>query len=418
MVLYMRLTGRVYCFHLMETTSPKSLTSNRPTPVKFLAASHGELFASAPIWLPSSNASSPHDKSRLRWLGGKQTMRIRAARISTAILEAISSPGSSGRPSWYGYLAAFFSFFSLPLARYRAGDFSALRQHVWHLDEHGYVEAFLPAADLVPVGDLGYSGSTFFTTPNAKYLIKSLPRRFEHQFFTHDLFGPYVAHMRARPGSLLVGIVDMVYTPLPTLGGIIGTAPTHHIVMENVLYGKEHDPAGPAAWETYDLKPADYFFPERDILDGRLAPESVKDRLVDEFKGKVRITTGQREELLSILELDTKVLEENNAVDYSFFLVRYPGPSSQEGRRDVPCLAGGHGDAWRRGVDDVDGKWTYRAVVLDFFWAKHKFRAKAMTGLVSAWDAVTGHGPMSITAEPAEYRRRFMKMVGDLFVAS
>lgn len=88
------------------------------------------------------------------------------------------------------------------------------------------------------MGDLGYSGSSFFATPDGRYLVKSLPRRFEHEFFTRDLFPAYAAHMTARRDSLLVRITDMAYTPRATLGGILGTAPTHHVVMENLLCGR------------------------------------------------------------------------------------------------------------------------------------------------------------------------------------
>jgi len=365
-------------------------------------------------------------------------MQIRASRISNSILEAISCPApQSTSTSVYAYLLAFFSFFSLPLARYRPADFLDLRQNAWHLDEHVYSESFRPAsrakrdprgkdredsAELIPAGDLGYSGSTFFTTRNARYLIKALPRRFEHEFFTHDLFDSYVRHMKENPDSLLVRIVDMVYTKLPTLGGIVGTAPTHHIIMENLLFGEEAGEDGEATWETYDLKPADFFFPERDLAGGMLAPESVKDKLLDEFEEKVRVgSAAQRDGLLSVLERDTLLLQEHNAVDYSLFLVRYPGPSSARGGRSsdraVPNQASDDAGDWRWGVDDVDGKWTYRAVVLDFFWAKHKLRAKAMTGLVAAFNLVADMGPMSITADPKEYRERFMKMVREMVVA-
>lgn len=48
--------------------------------------------------------------------------------------------------------------------------------------------------EVVPAGDLGYSGSTFFTTSDGKFLVTSLPRALEHEFFTQELFVHYVAH--------------------------------------------------------------------------------------------------------------------------------------------------------------------------------------------------------------------------------
>ncbi|KAK2059059.1 SAICAR synthase-like protein [Colletotrichum caudatum] len=359
-------------------------------------------------------------------------MQIRSTSISSSILAAISvNSNNPDKPSLqkriFRLLATFLSVFHLPLARYRAADFLELRHNVWQLDEDEYRNSFHLAqkaakgkgheSNLKPVGDLGYSGSTFFTTADGKFLIKSLPRRFEHEFFTHDLFGAYVAHMKKNPHSLLVRITDMVYTSIATLGGILGTAPTHHIIMENLLYGKEKEETDhrKKQWETYDLKPNDYFFPERDIANGRLAPESVKERLIDEFDDKIRVTSAQKQELLDLLEADTQLLAESNAVDYSLFLVRYPGPNVLDEARHVPTIKS-NANEWRTGLTDVDGNWTYRMIVLDFFWAKHKFRAKAMTGLVKSYNVFAGHGPMSITANPTEYRERFLNMVRDLAV--
>lgn len=352
----------------------------------------------------------------------------------------------SSKVSWLSLVAYFFALFRLHLKRYRPGSFRALRRETWRLDEDEYLSSFptpirrhrstpysrdsqqRPQGDgmLVPVGDLGYSGSTFFVTPNGRFLIKSLPRRFEHRFFTHELLDPYIAHNETYPDSLLVRITDMPFSPGPSLGGILGTAPTHHIVMENLLYGKESnddedDDAGDK-WETYDLKPQDYFFPERDIADGRLAPQSVKDRLIDEFPDKVIVVSlDDREKLLATLNHDTQLLASRGAVDYSLFLVRYPQPSASStdssSSQRPPALRSGVPCRWREGVDDVEGRWTYRVIVLDFFWAKSALQAKAMTGLVDAYNIVADQGPMSITAEPGEYRTRFMKMVDDLVVA-
>lgn len=360
-------------------------------------------------------------------------MRIRSSKISASIARAINETRKrSSKKGFIRYVLSFFAFFKLYLSRYRSTEFLSMRQDLWKLDEDEYMDSFpnppgLRSSasrkgkehedELVPVGDLGYSGSTFFTTPNSKYLIKSLPRRFEHEFFTHDLFEPYMAHMKAHPDSLLVRITDMMYTPHATIGGVIGTAPTHHIVMENLMYGREaNGEEFKKKWETYDLKPEDFFFPERDIANGKLTPKSIKDKLIDEFPDKVRVTTQQKQDLLSILSADASLLAHNNAVDYSLFLVRFPGPSVRPASTSVPTVKS-TSHPWRTGVDDIDGKWTYRAVVLDFFWAKHKFHAKAMTGLVDCFNLFANKGPMSITAEPGDYRERFMEMVESMVEA-
>jgi hypothetical protein len=250
---------------------------------------------------------------------------------------------------------------------------------------------------------------TFFTTPDAKFLIKSLPRRFEYTFFSNEMLEPYAKHMTTNPSSLLVRVTDFLYPALPTIGIALGSAPSHHVIMENVLYGQSSDSLADD-WETYDLKPIDYFYPERDLAGGVLATESTKERLVDKFEDKIRLSSSQRDELLEILEADTALLESCNAVDYSLFLIRYPSPSNTDGHREIPSLKS-KTSQWRTGMTSADKKWVYRCVVLDFFWAKHKLHAQAMTGLISSFNFFARKGPMSITTTPDEYRRRFMGMV-------
>jgi hypothetical protein len=217
--------------------------------------------------------------------------------------------------------------------------------------------------------------------------------------------------MDRLPTSLLVRITDFLYSPYTTLGTLLSFAPACHIVMENILYGKEGDSLS-AEWETYDLKPVSYFFPERDIAGGHLASESVKERLIDKFDDKLRIPESARVQLLEALQEDTKLLESCNAVDYSLFLVRYPASS-----RDVPTIVS-RSSQWRSGVPSTDGKWIYRGVVLDFFWAKHKLQAKAMTGLINSFNFFARKGPMSITTDAKEYRTRFLQMVEALMEGS
>lgn len=91
-------------------------------------------------------------------------------------------------------------------------------------------------------------------------MIKALPRPSEYTFFRDDLLDPYTEHMTRHPESLLVRITDFLHTPYDGLGSIIGLAPSHHIIMENVMYGKETD-SYKDKWETYDLKPISYVRP-------------------------------------------------------------------------------------------------------------------------------------------------------------
>lgn len=70
------------------------------------------------------------------------------------------------------------------------------------------------------------------------------------------------------------------------------------------------------------MKPTSYFYPGRDIADGQLASDSVKSRLADTFHDKISLRRKQADQFSRSLELDTKLLAEHNAVDYSMFLVR------------------------------------------------------------------------------------------------
>ncbi|KAF2131196.1 SAICAR synthase-like protein [Dothidotthia symphoricarpi CBS 119687] len=342
--------------------------------------------------------------------------------ISNSILRAIfrAKPienDAEARPGFFARVLAFFTFFQLALTRYRASLFKKLRNEQWQIEEEEYTESFRSSSqgkrtDLIAAGDLGYSGSTFFTTPNSKYLVKSLPRHFEQSFFRQRLLEPYVEHMEFNKDSLLVRITDLLYSPTATIGSALGFAPSHHIVMENILYGKtscsKHQQD---QWETYDLKPNDYFYPERDVAGGALAPQSVKDRLIDEFPDKIRVTIDQKEELVAQLSRDSKILRNNNAVDYSLFLVRYPADIN-----GVPPPPG-RGSSWRTGITSRDGRWIYRAIVLDFFWAKDAFQAQTLTGLVKLFNALKwgkNHGPMSITTTSEEYRQRFLGMIDNM----
>lgn len=90
-------------------------------------------------------------------------------------------------------------------------------------------------------GDMGYSGSTFFKTSDSAYLVKSIPRAFEHSFFKNELLSEYTQHMQDNPHSLLIRITDFLECVQWSLGTLLGLAPSHHLVMENILYGEDED---------------------------------------------------------------------------------------------------------------------------------------------------------------------------------
>lgn len=250
---------------------------------------------------------------------------------------------------------------------------------------------------------MGYSGSTFFTTTDSQYIVKSIPRHFEYSFFKNDLLAPFADYMQAEPTSLLVRIPEFLECNQWCLGGALGLAPSHHIVMENIKAGEGE------GWETYDLKPQSYFYPERDIANGVLTSEATKSKLADDFNEKIVLSLDDAEAFKSQLQKDTAFLSSHNAVDYSLFLIRIPNPSST-----TPSTPFSDPATWRTGVPSADGKWLYRAAILDFFWAKHKVHAKAMTGLIKAYNTVDRQGPMSVTTESPEYRERFVKMCTEM----
>jgi hypothetical protein len=192
--------------------------------------------------------------------------------------------------------------------------------------------------------------------------------------------------------------------------------------MENIMYGRdEAKKNGEAEWEDWDLKPTSYFYPERDIAGGALTSEATKSQLADEFHDKVILSRKQAEDFFSSLEADTRLLAEHNAVDYSLFLVRMQPPPqtgtsvAQAQESDIiptdPPAVPPAAPSWRTGVASADGKYIFRASILDFFWAKHKLQPKLMTFLINTWNLlISKDGPMSITTTPDEYRERFMKM--------
>ncbi|KAJ9302020.1 hypothetical protein DTO271G3_886 [Paecilomyces variotii] len=327
--------------------------------------------------------------------------------ISRSIQLALYRDPNEIKKTILSYILAFFTIFRIRLVRFGYELFRRLRDETWEIDEEEYRCSFLHkkgSKSLEPMGDLGYSGSTFFCTSNFKFLIKSLPRHFEHSFFRNDLLLPYCEYMSSHPDSLLVRITDFLISPYPTLGALLGISPAYHVIMENVLCGKNQDSAKDK-WETYDLKPTDYFYPERDLFP-QLTSEETMSKLVDTFEDKIRITRAQYEDLKNTVDQDTRFLQSANVVDYSLFLVRFPASS------EPPVV--GRRSQWRVGVPSADGKWKYRAVLLDFFWAKHKLRAQAMTGVVQTFNVVGRKGPMTITTTAEEYQQKFMAMVDGL----
>lgn len=198
--------------------------------------------------------------------------------------------------------------------------------------------------------------------------------------------------------------------------------------MENILYGQDHlrEDNKKLKWESWDLKPTSYFYPERDVAGGALTSEATKAKLADEFDDKIHLTLHQAEDFKAQLQKDTKLLANCNIVDYSLFLVRMSADCSPDAEQQPelepgqasevpvppaqPPFAPPGPPSWRGGITSSDGKYVFRAAILDFFWAKHTVQAKAMTGLIKSYNLIDEQGPMSITTESSEYQERFLKM--------
>lgn len=236
--------------------------------------------------------------------------------------------------------------------------------------------------------------------------------------------------MTTHPSSLLVRITDLLYVQGINLSRLLGLSATHLVIMENLLHGKENEKNenAKAQWSTYDLKPENYFFPERDIAGGSLTSESVKNKLVDQMPSRLRVSTQMEYQIFDILNADTEFLANSNVVDYSLFLVRFPAPGQLSTSRstteftasdDTPlAVRVNDGETWRDGVTSIDGKWIYRIIIIDFFWSRHKLQSKMLSGLVKTFNIYAKKGPMSITTDPIEYRKRFMSMVHKLISGS
>ncbi|KAJ2898622.1 hypothetical protein MKZ38_003787 [Zalerion maritima] len=337
-----------------------------------------------------------------------------ARSIAKAIVFGVERTAKSPISFVLNLFSRIFALYGVALNRTRPADFAKLRGEKWGISDEEYLKSFKPEKGkklddmLSPVGDMGLSGSTFYATADQKFLVKSVPRHSEHTFFRNDLFVPYLDYMSSHPSSLLVRICDSLVADGASLGRLFQLAPPHHIVMENIMHGREEaKSAGKPDWEHWDLKPTSYFYPERDIADGRLASEATKSQLADEFDDKIVLSKKQANNFLKALEIDTKLLAEHNAVDYSLFLVRM----KMESWEPPQMVATGDpttSQLWRTGVPSSDGEHVYRGAILDFFWAKHKAKPMAMTMLVRLWNKVTSnkHGHMSITTSPDEYRSR------------
>ena len=222
----------------------------------------------------------------------------------------------------WALLTEFWALFTVYLRFNAPNVFQKLRKH-WRIDEEAYRNSFQEIDTLS--GPMGFSGASFFRTHDKKYLLKSLNRSFEYRYYYNNLLLPLAEYQLSHPSSYIVHITDCLFTSSPRLGHLLGTSPSHFLIMENIQHTSTSngDPQTEEEdWEDYDLKPSEYFFPERDFMGGLLASEETKEKLHDGFEGQVPFTRITFESIVRQLEEDSEFLCQMEVVDYSLFMIR------------------------------------------------------------------------------------------------
>ncbi|KAG5961039.1 hypothetical protein E4U58_004432 [Claviceps cyperi] len=365
----------------------------------------------------------------------------RSDAVANAISRALDNQNDRQVKTWCKSMRDFFGLFSpfhLDLTRLQYADFHVLRHDFWDIEEDQYTSSFKPSAShaaeglrpsdrgqehvpsLESAADLGYSDSSLLHTNDGKYLVKSLNRSRESDSVVNELFDSYTVHVKTHPSSLLARVTDVLYAPRATLGSILGIQLRHHIIMENLLQGLGNNRDGATddvKWETYDLKPDDSFVPEYDLADGAsLRSDEAVYRFVGEILDQVDAPPLVKQELIDILLEDTKFLARSNIADYSLFFARFPkaevrSAATVEGEEDQIASTAQVSPSWRSGVSSTDGRWIYRAGLMDFLWSTRKTCAKERTGFVGALSSLFKKGRDLVPKEPEEYRSEFMNMV-------
>ena len=206
----------------------------------------------------------------------------------------------------------FFTLFAVVFQFNAPQVFRKLRKH-WNINEEEYQKSFQEPLETIS-GNKGLSGASFFITKNQKYLIKSLDRKFEWEYYYEHLLMPLSKYQLSHPESEIVHMTDALFNFAPRLGRILRTSPSNFLIMENSREGE--------GWEDYDLKPTNYFYPERDFLGGKLTSQEHKERLHDIFEGHIDLHAKEYEKLMKSLEEDAQFLSDMEAIDYSLFVIR------------------------------------------------------------------------------------------------
>ncbi|KAK6521626.1 hypothetical protein TWF506_001839 [Arthrobotrys conoides] len=332
--------------------------------------------------------------------------------IQRAFQESLGTEEDYTDPKWPPYTAPpiirtfsfpkFFRMYDLPFKRAAPLLFQELRSDKWNIDDKHYHNQF--KQDLTPVGGLGFSGSLFFFTEDHSYIVKSVSRRFEYTFLYTQCIEAYGHYMLSNPSSLLCRMTDVLFCFDRHLGGVLGVSPSHYVVMENLL--KEMD--AEKGWVKWDLKPQKFFEPTRDLIPDQIKTQQAKSGLADAMEeDRIILTKKQKDELWALLKEDTEFLEEIETIDYSLLLGRFP--ISQN--KDLKPSKFKH-ENWITGVTSANGKYIYRACIVDFLWNVNQLQAKITRTAGKLLPEQT------VTTEPGRYRREFLSMVEEYIVVS
>ncbi|EPS37651.1 hypothetical protein H072_8676 [Dactylellina haptotyla CBS 200.50] len=292
-------------------------------------------------------------------------------------------------------LSQFFKLYNLHFKRAAPLLFLKLRTKHWQIEEESYLSQF--DAPLSPVSGLGFSGSIFFFSKDRDLIVKSVGRGFEYTFLYTQCIGAYGKYMSENDRSLLCRMTDVLFCFQHHLGGILGMAPSHYVIMENLL--KELD--AEKGWIKWDLKPQKFFEPTRDLIPDVIKTETAKSGLADAMEDdRIILTKEQKKDLWTLLERDTEFLERIETIDYSLLLGRYPVAKNPDLKPPKP-------ENWATGVTSANGKYVYRACIVDFLWNVNQLQAKITrtAGMILP--------EQTVTTQPGRYRREFLSMMDE-----
>jgi len=222
---------------------------------------------------------------------------------------------------------------------------------------------------------IGLSGSTFMFTANETFIIKSIDREFEWNYFWDHMMKDYVQYMRSEKDSLLTKITAAYHATTNTPIDLS----SHFMAMLNVAHGPLFKKSSP-----WDLKPS-YFSVEKDLL------KQTGGGLAEDITGHfIMLPASAKRRVMTQLVRDTAFLEKHEILDYSLFIARSDEFSPSELMEEPYRSTNGT---------------VYRLAILDIFYSGKATFAKGVRTLTK----ITHVPALTITADPADYRRRFLE---------